>query len=172
MKKPQSFSCEESKWTALEPIAKKEGLSRNQVIQKYIDRVVATGEIEPKSQTQGSIDSQLKAEQLTKAQNSNSVFDLKKRELTANVEIKEYHANSLGTIGATPSPAAHRAMEHYVNQTQPYDEKAIHCPDCKWQTSSRDTTNYQINSLVGHMKIEHLRALTEKESEQLTELLI
>ncbi len=70
-------------------------------------------------------------------------------------------------LGFSPNDALDIA-----NGTKTIDENAVHCPDCTWFTNSKDSTNFQINSLVTHMKIEHKRNLTEKEAEELTRLLI
>ena len=70
-------------------------------------------------------------------------------------------------LGKEPSEAFEIA-----NGTKILDEDAIHCLDCSWSTNSKDSMNYQINSLTSHMKTIHNRSLTEKEAEELTRLLI
>lgn len=169
----QSFSCDWDKWQALEPIAKKFKMSRNELISFLVARTLETGEIEPKTEVnQGSIESQLKAEQLIKAKNANSVFEINKRNLEAKTKITEYHAKHLDAIGAKPSSAAFKAMEHQVNQTQPYDEDAIHCPDCNWHTNSKDSMHWQIDSITNHVKSAHKRNFTESEAQTISELLV
>ena len=102
-----------------------------------------------------SFDEQMNQEKLKKIKKENIKLDLDNR------------LKLIRDLGFSPSEAL-----EIVNGTKTLDEDAIHCPDCTWFTNSKDSANYQINSLVGHMKTMHKRNLTEKEAEELTRLLI
>lgn len=177
VKKPQSISIEESIWNDLAIPAEKQGLSKNQLVQKLVEHYVKTGRMgEQDTPTALSIDSLIKAENLErlklKNQEHREVQSIKKRKLEATTKIIEYHAEHLDVIGATPSRAAKTAMEHHVNQTQPYDENAIYCPDCKWHSNSRDSISYQIDRITDHVRYHHKRNFTEDEAKIISELLI
>ena len=101
------------------------------------------------------VDGKIKAEKLKNLQKQNIKLDIDNR-------IKLIH-----TLHKEPSD-----VYDISNGTKTLDENAIHCPDCSWFTNSKDSQNYQVNSLTNHMKSVHKRALTEKEAEELTRLLI
>lgn len=172
--KPQSFSCTPEKWEALEPIAKELGISRNQLISKLVDLTLENEGIDfaTATPTQSSIDAELKAEQLVKAKNQNSLHKIKSRKLEAETKIKEYHAGHLDVIGSSPSATAHRAMESHVTGNQAYDKDAIYCPDCKWHTNSNESIQWQIDRITDHVKSTHRRNFTEEEAKIISELLV
>ncbi len=105
-------------------------------------------------------------------QNKNELHNLTKRKLDAEVRITEYHADNLDVIGNNPSKLSKEAMNHHINNTTPYDNNAVNCPDCTWQTNSNDTINYQTNAITWHVKQHHKRNLTEDEADKLSRLLI
>ena len=111
-------------------------------------------------------------EKLQSYKNKNELHTLEKRNRDALTRINEYHADNLDTVGSSPSPMAKRAMEHYVNKTKPYDEKAIYCPDCTWHTNSKDSIPWQINRITDHVKSSHNRSFTEDEAKIISELLV
>ncbi|MBI1663916.1 MAG: hypothetical protein IS860_10660 [Nitrosopumilus sp.] len=115
---------------------------------------------------------EIEKEKLQSLKNKNSLHSIKQRKEDAITRIAEYHADNLGIIGANPSPQARKAMGHHVNATQPYDEDAIYCPDCKFHTNSKDSISWQIDRLTDHVRIFHKRNFTEDEAKIISELLI
>ena len=172
-----TFSMDELDWQELESIAKKSGFdSRNKLIQSLV-----------KSHLNGTTESlELTIKQKTDQAKLDLVLQrilnakLDGRIKTAFADYVETYVKEFKTF---PSIAGYRALQKKAKNDNvikvtgssssiPYDKDAIYCTDCKWFTNSRDSTNSQINSLVGHMKMEHRRALTEEEAEELSRLLI
>ncbi len=119
-----------------------------------------------------NIKEEIEKAKLTALNNKNSNHSLISRKLDAETRITEYHADNLDVIGDKPSNQAKEAMTHHIKGTIPYDEDAVHCPDCNWHTNSKDSTNYQINGITWHVQNFHKRNLTEDEATKLSELLI
>ena len=117
------------------------------------------------------LDEEIKREKLKALQNKNALHEDLKSIRNSQARIQKYHADHLDVIGDNPSSKAKEAMTHYVNGTRPYDENAIHCPDCKFSTNSNESISRQINVLTEHMQTFHRRSFTEKEANTISELL-
>ena len=169
MKITKTFSIEEIDWFNLEETAKKLGYeSRNKLIQSLVKNILYGDDIK----TEDTIKRRIEEEKLQALKNKNELHGDNKLFKHSQAKIKEYHANHLGTIGSNPSPQAKKAMTHYVNGTQPYDENAIYCPECKFRTNSKDSISWQIDRLTDHMRNFHKRNFTEDEAKIISELLI
>lgn len=109
---------------------------------------------------------------IAKAKSIKENQKLLNRKLDAETRIAEYHADNLHTIGHNPSNQAKQAMKHYVEQTKPFDENSIRCPDCSsWQSNSKHPIEWQIDAVTKHVNNFHKRNFTQSEADELAELI-
>ena len=57
-----------------------------------------------------------------------------------------------------------------ANGNKTFDENAMHCPECSFDTNSAESIDRQISQITSHIKAVHKRDLTESEINEILEI--